>query len=184
MVEVWQADAAGLFNSANKARGEADPNFTGWGRSAGDIETGVFTFETVKPGAVPFPDGRLRTPHITVWVVARGINIGLHTCIYFEDEPEANAADPFGEETKRWRLPFRHPPARTARDDLFRLLGVDGLGEGGKIMFGELGQQFHHLRTAREPAPVIGKDEIGQVRRFQDDAPPCMDQQYAQGCLL
>jgi protocatechuate 3,4-dioxygenase alpha subunit len=33
-------------------------------------------------------------PHITFWIVARGINIGLHTRLYFGDEDEANAADP------------------------------------------------------------------------------------------
>jgi protocatechuate 3,4-dioxygenase alpha subunit len=94
MIEIWQADAAGLFASANETRGRADPNFTGWGRSAGDMETGEFTFDTVKPGAVPWPDGRMQAPHISVWIVARGINIGLQTRIYFEDEAEANAADP------------------------------------------------------------------------------------------
>ena len=94
MIEIWQADAAGLFASANETRGTADPNFTGWGRSPGDMNTGEFTFETVKPGAGPFPDGRMQAPHITAWIVARGINIGLHTRIYFADEPDANAADP------------------------------------------------------------------------------------------
>jgi protocatechuate 3,4-dioxygenase alpha subunit len=94
MIEIWQPDAAGLFPSANEARGKADPNFTGWGRSPGDMETGEYTFETVKPGAVPMPDGRMQAPHITVWIVARGINIGLQTRAYFEDESAANAADP------------------------------------------------------------------------------------------
>ena len=94
MIEIWQPDAAGLFPSANETRGAADPNFTGWGRSPGDMETGEFTFETVKPGAVPYPDGRMQAPHITAWIVARGINIGLHTRIYFDDEPDANATDP------------------------------------------------------------------------------------------
>lgn len=94
LIEIWQADAAGLFPSANETRGQADPNFIGWGRSPGDMTTGEFVFETVKPGAVPFPDGRMQAPHITVWVVARGINVGLHTRIYFEDEADANAADP------------------------------------------------------------------------------------------
>ncbi|PYG32468.1 protocatechuate 3,4-dioxygenase subunit alpha [Pelagimonas varians] len=94
MVEIWQPDAAGLFPSANETRGAADPNFVGWGRSPGDMNTGEFIFDTVKPGAVPFPDGRMQAPHITAWIVARGINTGLHTRIYFEDEPEANAADP------------------------------------------------------------------------------------------
>ncbi|MEM7472901.1 MAG: protocatechuate 3,4-dioxygenase subunit alpha [Pseudomonadota bacterium] len=94
MIEIWQPDAAGLFASANETRGEADPNFTGWGRSPGDMQTGEFTFDTVKPGAVPWPDGRMQAPHVTAWIVARGINIGLHTRIYFEDEESANAADP------------------------------------------------------------------------------------------
>ena len=94
MVEIWQPDAAGLFASANETRGVADPNFTGWGRSPGDMDTGEFVFDTVKPGQVPYPDGRLQAPHITAWIVARGINIGLHTRIYFADEGEANAVDP------------------------------------------------------------------------------------------
>lgn len=94
LVEIWQADAAGLFASDSETRGQSDPNFTGWGRSAGDMETGAFRFETVKPGAVPTAEGALQAPHITVWVVARGINLGLQTRVYFEDEAEANATDP------------------------------------------------------------------------------------------
>ena len=94
LVEIWQADANGLYNSPSEMRGAADPNFTGWGRCPGDMETGEFTFETVKPGIVPFKDGRPMAPHITFWVVARGINIGLHTRMYFPDEEAANNADP------------------------------------------------------------------------------------------
>ena len=33
-------------------------------------------------------------PHLNLWIVARGINIGLNTRMYFEDEAEANANDP------------------------------------------------------------------------------------------
>ena len=33
-------------------------------------------------------------PHVNVWIVARGINIGLNTRMYFRDEAEANAKDP------------------------------------------------------------------------------------------
>jgi protocatechuate 3,4-dioxygenase alpha subunit len=43
---------------------------------------------------VPFFDGRKMAPHLTVWIVARGINIGLHTRMYFSDEETANAEDP------------------------------------------------------------------------------------------
>lgn len=94
LVEVWQADAAGLYNSPSEVRGNADPNFAGWGRCPTSAEDGVFSFETVKPGRVPFKDGRLMAPHVTLWIVARGINIGLHTRMYFPDEAAANAEDP------------------------------------------------------------------------------------------
>jgi protocatechuate 3,4-dioxygenase alpha subunit len=94
LVEIWQADSEGLYNSPSELRGSADPNFSGWGRSATDMTSGECLFETVKPGRVPFIDGRPMAPHITAWVVARGINIGLHTRIYFGDEEKANAEDP------------------------------------------------------------------------------------------
>jgi protocatechuate 3,4-dioxygenase alpha subunit len=94
LVEIWQADADGLYNSPAEMRGTADPNFTGWGRSPGDMASGEFVFQTIKPGRVPFKDGRLMAPHITFWIVARGINLGLHTRMYFGDEETANAEDP------------------------------------------------------------------------------------------
>ncbi len=94
MVEIWQADASGLYNSPSDLRGSADPDFTGWGRCPTGAETGEYVFETIKPGRVPFKDGRLMAPHITVWIVARGINVGLQTRMYFPDEAEANAQDP------------------------------------------------------------------------------------------
>ena len=94
VIEIWQADAAGLYTSPSETRGAADPNFTGWGRCPVDGDTGQYRFETVKPGRVPFPDGRLQAPHISFWIVARGINLGLNTRLYFADEAAANAADP------------------------------------------------------------------------------------------
>ncbi len=94
LLEIWQADAAGLYNSPLETRGKADRNFPGWGRKATDMETGLCVFETIKPGRVPFRPGRLMAPHITVWIVARGINLGLTTRMYFADEEEANAEDP------------------------------------------------------------------------------------------
>lgn len=94
LVEIWQADADGLYNSPSEMRGSADPNFAGWGRCPTDMKTGEFRFETVKPGRVPFKDGRLMAPHVTFWIVARGINIGLQTRMYFADEAEANGEDP------------------------------------------------------------------------------------------
>lgn len=93
LVEIWQADANGFYNSPADTRGKADPNFSGWGRQAADMQTGECRFLTVKPGRVPWRNG-LMAPHVSVWIVARGINIGLHTRLYFADETAANAEDP------------------------------------------------------------------------------------------
>lgn len=93
LFETWQADAAGVY-PVNDPRGAADPAVTGWARVAADFDSGIWRLDTIKPGRVPFPDGRLMAPHISVWLVARGINLGLQTRIYFEDEAEANAACP------------------------------------------------------------------------------------------
>jgi len=81
LIEIWQADAHGRYNS---------DDFQGWGRCATDMETGVFKFETIKPGQVPHPTGVKQAPHITFWIVARGINLGLNTRLYFADEDNSN----------------------------------------------------------------------------------------------
>ncbi len=89
LIEVWQADAAGIYPHPEDPRApQASPGFRGWGRVLSDFDSGIFSFETVKPGAA---DG---APHLNLWLVARGINIGLHTRMYFAEEADANAADP------------------------------------------------------------------------------------------
>ena len=95
LIEIWQANAAGKYNHpADRQDKPIDPTFRGWGRAASDFETGVFTFETIKPGVVAGRGGRPMAPHVNLWIVARGINIGLNTRMYFSDEAAANAADP------------------------------------------------------------------------------------------
>lgn len=93
VVEVWQADANGAFAPDPAPVGTGTPHFLGFGRQACD-EKGGFRFETVKPGRVPGPEGELQAPHVTLWIVAPGINVGLHTRLYFGDEADANAEDP------------------------------------------------------------------------------------------
>ena len=88
MFESWQADAQGRFPGQDGA----DPAVTGFCRFAADGDSGEFTLRTVKPGPVPARGGGLQAPHISLWIVARGINIGLQTRIYFDDED--NSADP------------------------------------------------------------------------------------------
>ncbi len=97
LVEIWQANAAGRYNHPmDRQEGkEIDETFRGWGRTGGDFKTGTYTFETIKPGPVAGRAGRgVMAPHINFWIVARGINIGLNTRMYFSDEAEANANDP------------------------------------------------------------------------------------------
>ncbi len=92
VLEIWQADADGDFATPMGPNSNSRPAFTGWGRQAAGAD-GTFVFETIKPGRVEGPDGRPMAPHVSVWIVARGINIGLQTRIYFADEAEANADD-------------------------------------------------------------------------------------------
>jgi len=96
LLELWQANAQGRYaHAADQQPGKAlDAAFRGWGRACSDFETGTWSFETIKPGAVTGRHGVAMAPHVNLWIVARGINIGLHTRMYFDDEAQANAADP------------------------------------------------------------------------------------------
>jgi protocatechuate 3,4-dioxygenase, alpha subunit len=97
LVEIWQANAAGRYNhpADRQEDKELDPAFRGWGRTGTDFATGVYTFETIKPGSVVGRHGhKPMAPHVNLWLAARGINIGLATRMYFSDEAEANAEDP------------------------------------------------------------------------------------------
>jgi protocatechuate 3,4-dioxygenase alpha subunit len=95
LLEIWQADANGRYqHPADRQQQQRAGSFRGWGRACSDFDTGVWRFETVKPGAVEGRKGRMMAPHVNLWIVARGINIGLNTRMYFSDESAANAADP------------------------------------------------------------------------------------------
>jgi len=118
LIEVWQANSQGKYAHPEDTRELAvEPDFRGWGRVIPDFETGVFSFETVKPGPVPAPSGSggggSQAPHLTLWLVARGINIGLATRMYFGDEEAANAEDPV---LKRIESPARRRTLIAARD--------------------------------------------------------------------
>jgi protocatechuate 3,4-dioxygenase alpha subunit len=92
LVETWQADPDGRFNHPIDPRG-AVGSFRGFGRSAADAE-GRWGVRTVKPGIVPYPDGRPQAPHLVVTLMSRGLLDRVTTRIYFGDEEAANAADP------------------------------------------------------------------------------------------
>ena len=116
LLEVWQANANGIY-AHPEGGGAVEDGFRGWGRVITDFATGEWGFDTVKPGPVrarvklgsgvsdrvaeadPDWQGRMEShapmaPHINFWIVSRGINIGLNTRMYFDDEEAANAADP------------------------------------------------------------------------------------------
>jgi protocatechuate 3,4-dioxygenase alpha subunit len=95
LIEIWQANAAGRYSHpADRQEKPLDDSFRGWGRGCSDFETGVYSFETIKPGAVEGRSGREMAPHVNFWIAARGINTGLNTRMYFSDEEAANANDP------------------------------------------------------------------------------------------
>lgn len=82
MVEIWQADPAGRYDSG----------FHGFGRCGTDGE-GRFRFVTVKPDAVPGPGNSTQAPHIAISIFARGLMRGLVTRAYFAGDARL-AEDP------------------------------------------------------------------------------------------
>lgn len=96
LLEIWQANAAGRYNhSLDRQDKMLDESFRGWGRTGADFRSGLYTFETIKPGRVAGRTGKgTMAPHINFWIAARGMNIGLHTRMYFGDEQKANEEDP------------------------------------------------------------------------------------------
>lgn len=95
LLEVWQADPQGIYPNGDDPRAaQVSPGFRGWGRVIPDFDTGLWGFETVKPGATSGRNGRVQAPHLNLWLVARGINIGLNTRMYFPEDAAQHAADP------------------------------------------------------------------------------------------
>jgi protocatechuate 3,4-dioxygenase alpha subunit len=94
LLEVWQADANGIYPHPEDPRAaQAAPGFRGWGRVITDFETGLWGFDTIKPGAVTGRQGGVQAPHLSLWIVARGINIGLNTRMYFPEDVALHSND-------------------------------------------------------------------------------------------
>ena len=94
LIETWQANAAGRYNSPGDLRTDValDEAFVGFGRSS-TAEDGAFRFRTILPGRAPGPGNSLQAPHIAVGVMGRGLIKRLVTRLYFEGD-EANDQDP------------------------------------------------------------------------------------------
>ena len=93
LLEVWQANADGHYPHPEDG-GAVEDGFRGWGRVISDFTTGEWALDTVKPGQTRGRNVGMQAPHLNLWIVARGINVGLNTRMYFADEAAANAADP------------------------------------------------------------------------------------------
>lgn len=93
LLEVWQANTEGHY-AHPEGGGPVEDGFRGWGRVISDFDSGEWGFDTIKPGPVKCSNGAVMAPHLNFWIVSRGINIGLNTRMYFDDEPAANTADP------------------------------------------------------------------------------------------
>ncbi len=89
LVEVWQANASGRYrHKKDTFMGAMDPNFGGCGRTLTDGE-GYYRFNTIKPGAYPWPNGgnNWRPAHIHFSVFGTAFAQRLITQLYFQGDP-------------------------------------------------------------------------------------------------
>jgi protocatechuate 3,4-dioxygenase alpha subunit len=94
MIEIWQANAAGRYAHPADDREDVplEQGFSGFGRAPTD-KAGRYELVTLKPGRVPWMDGRLQAPHLLVGVFARGLLRRVATRMYFPGEG-SNDEDP------------------------------------------------------------------------------------------
>lgn len=117
-IEAWQADSRGEY----QLEYDLEKPFNSFGRTATTFDHGSeFSLRTVKPGVVETAEGQVMAPHINLAIFARGVNIQLHTRLYFEDETEANANCPV---LKRVESPARRQTLIAKREE-----------EGGRVRY-------------------------------------------------
>lgn len=90
LLEIRQADPAGVVPTVEGSFRRPGGPFTGWGRSSTD-RAGRYWFSTVEPG--PTRDGGASFFAVTVF--ARGLLNRLFTRVYLPGDDAALAADPF-----------------------------------------------------------------------------------------
>ena len=79
MLETWQCDEKGEFREER-----------GFARFIPNNLTKKFILKTVKPGPFKGFDGKIHSPHISLSISSRGLNMTLNTRIYFEDDELKN----------------------------------------------------------------------------------------------
>lgn len=87
LLEIWQADGAGLLSRELGSLDRDGFTFTGFGRAATTL-AGNYTFTTVKPGPVA-----TQSPYILVTIFARGLTHHLFTRAYFAADADSHATD-------------------------------------------------------------------------------------------
>ena len=75
MLETWQCDEKGKFREDS-----------GFARFMPNNLTKKFKLKTVKPGSYKGSDGKIHSPHISLSISSRGLNMTLNTRIYFESD--------------------------------------------------------------------------------------------------
>ena len=86
VIEIWQANSFGKYAHVEDLQDKPiEAGFLGYGRVPTD-DGGRFSFTTIKPGAVPGPDGKMQAPHLAVSVFMRGLLKRMVTRIYFPGE--------------------------------------------------------------------------------------------------
>jgi protocatechuate 3,4-dioxygenase alpha subunit len=109
MIEVWQANSDGTYVGTS-----GSASFCGFGRLATN-ESGLCTFETIRPGRVPGPDDAFQAPHINVSILGRGLLKRLSTRVYFAEDAanESDSVLALVPESRRATLLARPDTART-----------------------------------------------------------------------
>jgi len=126
IIELWQADVDGRYvrpsDPSNLHATDDVPDFTGYGRMPTSTD-GTCRFETIRPGPVSDPSGRVQAPHIDVCVFARGLLRQIYTRIYFagdhrldddvvlasvpQDRRATLLATPLAQAPGAWSFPIR-----------------------------------------------------------------------------
>lgn len=112
LIEVWQADADGRIPGRDA---DADAEVKGFGRTLTQ-ENGVFSFETVLPGASAGSGNRTQAPHFAIGVFSAGLTRRVVTRAYVPGAPELADDEVYGGLSDAQRK---------------SVVAVDGVGEGG-----------------------------------------------------
>jgi protocatechuate 3,4-dioxygenase alpha subunit len=136
MLEVWQANANGRYNSPADDRTDVklDKSFGGFGRVSSN-DKGKFVFETIKPGSVPGLGNAPQAPHINLTLFSAHLHSHLYTRLYFSDEGEANGIDPVLSAVGDVRRKTLIAKRRKTKDGIVYKFDIRLSGDGETVFF-------------------------------------------------